>query len=511
MKVVIRVDASLQIGTGHVMRCMTLALELKKQGASVEFICRKHIGNLIEYIQSQGFITHSLASNNLTQNKPLSSAHKDWLGSSQKEDAELCRIILEQAHADWLIVDHYALDLQWEKELKKTTKSILVIDDLADREHECEILLDQNLYINKDSRYLQKVPTTCKLLLGPSFALLRDEFVLEKQLFGRIRSGIIKRILVFFGGVDAENHTSSVLKTLISIKNGKANFEIDVVIGLKHPFKESVEIFCKDNELKLHIQTTEMAKLINSADLAIGAGGITTYERLYLRLPSLLHPTSFNQIEPLMHMNDNGIVDIYSSQEDLKNKLLEKLNFGNVSPPDCVENGKSKIVKFMNDDFCSLLDPKPFDVKNTYRWIENKELRQDFMLSQAPLLRTHFQYWRSLLSDSKQRVYSICHAGKHIGNCGLKDINYDLGQSELWLYIGDPSFRGKGLGKLVVLKLLEIAETELSGSLVLLHVSKKNLGAIRLYEKVGFYELKRPLSGRWVGKDDEVLRMEKLI
>jgi len=510
MNVVIRADASLKIGTGHVMRCLTLALELKKQGASVEFICRAHEGNLIEYIQQKGFIAHSLAIDNLPQKANPSLPHADWLGGTQNEDAELCSVILERLCANWVVVDHYAIDFTWGKKIKKIVKKIMVIDDLADRKHECEVLLDQNLYDDEDVRYTDKVPGSCKLLLGPSYALLRDEFIQEKKSV-LARSGIIKRILVFFGGVDVENHTISVLETLISIKHKKNNFEVDVVVGVNHPYTEDIKFLCESHNFICHVQTKEMAKLLVAADLGIGAGGITTYERLYLRLPSLLLPLSFNQIEPLMHMSEKGIVDLFSTQDDLKIKLIQKLSCENSSPPDCVENGKVKIVKFMMDGFTCLSEPKPFDVRNTYKWIQSKALRDDFLLSPAPSLKVHFEYWRKLFNDSGQRVYSILHSGIHIGNCGLKNIKVMSGESELWIYIGDLSSRGNGIGKNSVLRLLEIAKKDLCGKVVVLHVSKKNITAIELYKKVGFYEVNNALVGGWSGQEAKIMHMERII
>src|SRR5690606_25625734 len=132
-KIVFRCDASIQIGSGHVMRCLTLADELSRQGAECSFICRRHYGNLIKEILQQGYKVYTLP---LEQDLGIESeskdllAHADWLASTQQRDAELSRSIVEQIKPNWLIVDHYALDENWEKKLKPYCKKLMVIDDL---------------------------------------------------------------------------------------------------------------------------------------------------------------------------------------------------------------------------------------------------------------------------------------------------------------------------------------------------------------------------------------------
>jgi UDP-2,4-diacetamido-2,4,6-trideoxy-beta-L-altropyranose hydrolase len=511
VKVIIRVDASLQIGTGHVMRCLILADELRKRSDShVEFICKKHKGNLIKFINSQGFVTHSLDLQDDLRISTPRLRHGDWLGGEQKEDSSLSAAIIKKFQADWVVVDHYAIDYEWEEYVKEVVSRILVIDDLADRKHDCDILLDQNLYKDQPSRYYQKVPKSCQLLLGPTYALLRDEFIKEKPAV-RIRTGKVERVLVFFGGVDLDNLTLSVLQVLQSVRSEGAVFDVDVVIGSRHPFKEEIEFFCQKSSFICHVQTKEMAKLMNKADLAIGAGGITTYERLYLRVPSLLFPTSYNQKEPLIHMYEIGVIDIFLDLSELKSKLLLKIKSNNISPLDCVKNGKSTIAKLMKSDFLSIVKPKPVHIRNTFRWMESKKLRDDFKLLEKPSLKIHFEYWRMLLNDSSQKVYSILHKEKHIGNCGLKNIDSTKRDSEIWLYIGEEQSRGKGLGKLTVFKLLEVAKKELLSKTVFLHVARANIAAINLYKSVGFEQLNKPLIGRWTGKDSIVIRMEKTL
>jgi len=146
VKITIRVDASLDMGTGHVMRCLTLADALKEQDNNVSFICREHKGNLIQSIEKKGYLVNKLdmdLPSILTKQENSILEHAKWLGSSQKSDSNACCSILKRIKPDWLIVDHYALDYRWQKALKPLFKKPMVIGDLDNRNHQCDLLLDQ--------------------------------------------------------------------------------------------------------------------------------------------------------------------------------------------------------------------------------------------------------------------------------------------------------------------------------------------------------------------------------
>tara|TARA_B110000046_G_C13005500_1_gene404248 strand:- start:1500 stop:2591 length:1092 start_codon:yes stop_codon:yes gene_type:complete len=292
--VAIRVDASIQIGTGHFMRCLTLAEALKQYGAQVcfvsyelqEYLCdllnEKSIG-LISLLHEE---RHGLIMNDLT--------HSHWLDTSQLDDATESIQALSDRAWDLLVVDHYSLDVIWETQLRKVAKRIMVVDDIADRQHNCDILLDQNYFSTMAFRYKDKVPKGCALLLGPDYALVRKEFrSLHKQV--KIRTEPLKRILVFFGGIDALNYTECTIEVLTTIPI--EGLHVDVVIGEQHPCREQIELACADNKFHCYVQTEEIAELMALADLSIGAGGSATWERCCLGLPSLIVSLADNQNE----------------------------------------------------------------------------------------------------------------------------------------------------------------------------------------------------------------------
>ena len=312
MKTIIRTDASHIIGTGHVMRCLTLAQTLQNKGAEVQFICRKHEGNLIDKICSTGFHTFELE---LTDEKEVDNklAYTSWLGATQQKDVDECINILKDKKTDWLIVDHYSLDEYWQKSLKPYYKKLMVIDDLADRQFDCDILLNQNLGSTKE-QYKNRVPKSCELLLGCEYALLRPEFskLRGQALEKRKKTKEIKNILISMGG--GENKIIyDILKQLDS------RFNVVVVLGKNFLFNKKVQSYVDGKNIKIIMETDNMAKLMLDADLAIGAGGSTSWERCCLGLPTIVFMIADNQREVVKNLEQLGAVIVAENlKEDLQ-------------------------------------------------------------------------------------------------------------------------------------------------------------------------------------------------
>ena len=286
------------------MRCLTLADALKRRGAKIRFLSRHMLDHLRDMLVERGHELILLKSSPGEVNS-ANVAHAHWLGTSQHADAQDTLLALSDHPLDWLIVDHYALDSQWESALRQKTKKMLVIDDIADRQHNCDALLDQNFYADMDTRYIGKVPSHCKLLLGPHYALLRDEFR-QLRTQAKPRSGPVKRVLVFFGGVDAENYTGRAVEALVNL--GIKGLQVDVVIGVQHPYREQIQLACTEHQLDCHVQTSRMAELMAGVDLAIGAGGSATWERCCLGLPTLAICTAENQVRQVADAAAEGLL-----------------------------------------------------------------------------------------------------------------------------------------------------------------------------------------------------------
>ena len=305
MKVIIRVDASVEIGTGHVMRCITLAEELRNHNFEINFITRNHKGNLIKFIQQKGFTTHILPS---PQQKLIhKSDYASWLGDSQINDAKQSLSFLQKDEPYLLIVDHYGIDTIWETLIRPHVTWLTVIDDLANRKHLCDILVDQNWYAKKTkTRYANLVPEHCNCLLGPQYSLLTPEYANFASLVPP-HKGILQRILVFLGGSDPDNVTGKIIQSLMSPIF--RHLIVDIVIGINHPCKEEIELQAEQRAYTyVHYNLPSLAGLMIQSDLMIGAGGSTTWERLCLGTPSLTVTIADNQREYTKALSVEGYI-----------------------------------------------------------------------------------------------------------------------------------------------------------------------------------------------------------
>ena len=309
MNVVFRTDSSISIGSGHLMRCLTLACQLRKQhNAEICFICRNLDGNLSRLVEDAGFKLLLLPRGE--KNTSL-SGYEAWLTVPEIVDAKETYTVIERLgkKVDRLVVDSYAITAVWEHKLRPLVKEIFVIDDLANRPHDCDILLDQNFYLNKDIRYAGLVPEHCKMLLGSEHALLREEFYEAKKHL-RKRDGNIKNILVFYGGSDLTNETEKAIKALVQLHDEGYNFTADIITGVSNSCREKIEKLCsKYHFLHYYCQVSNMAEFMNKADLMLGAGGSTTWERLYMELPALVTAVADNQVKCCEECEKAGLID----------------------------------------------------------------------------------------------------------------------------------------------------------------------------------------------------------
>jgi UDP-2,4-diacetamido-2,4,6-trideoxy-beta-L-altropyranose hydrolase len=303
-KIAFRADASIDIGSGHVMRCLTLADELKIAGHACHFLCRAHRGHLIETIRSKGHTAHVLPLvsedgadyDDRFAPEKLPLVHATWLGCTQERDASESSSILRALQPQWLVVDHYALDARWERAMAAHSRQLMVIDDLADRVHVCDLLLDQT-FGRAASDYRPLVPEYCRLLCGSEFALLRPEFAaLRPYSLQRRAQAALKEVLITMGGVDKHNATGKVLQALRNCAL-PADCRITVVMGATAPWLEAVKTQAQDLTwtTRVLVGVSNMAQLMADSDLAIGAAGATSFERCCLGLPSIMLILADNQ------------------------------------------------------------------------------------------------------------------------------------------------------------------------------------------------------------------------
>lgn len=306
MRIVIRVDASVFIGSGHVMRCLVLAKQLRSIGYEVLFATKPQKGDFVEYIIKHDFKVLKLKQPRKAIIPSTSDDYSAWLQGNWKNDAD--DFILNAKSADLVIVDHYGLGALWEREISnKLSCKIMVIDDLV-REHYADLIIDQT-YGRRSKEYSNKNPKSI-ILAGSEFALISPEFKSMRDKLNTKRTPKnYKNIFVSMGGIDSPNVTIKILEKLSEIK--KKDLQTTVLLGNRSPHFKKIKDFCSGKNSITHIPfSNRMANLMSTQHIAIGAPGSTTWERACIGLPSILIPIAENQNVIAKNISKTGAVSL---------------------------------------------------------------------------------------------------------------------------------------------------------------------------------------------------------
>lgn len=302
MQVAFRADASAAIGAGHIMRCLTLADGLQQAGAVCTFVSRDMPPALALLVAEHGHIVRSIS------------------------DGEDNLLAFVGETPDWLVVDQYGLDIRFERVMRTTVKKIMVIDDLADRAHDCDILLDQNLG-RKAEDYNTLVPQHCRLLMGPKYALLRPDFAqFRAYSLRRRRASAVRHVLVSLGGFDSDNVTGLVLSALKSCSL-PVDAKLSVVMGSDAPWIDDVRQLAKTMPwpTEILVGVRDMARLMAESDLAIGAAGGSAWERAALGLPVIILVVAENQRPGAHALEAAGAARLLSEDRPITETLCTEL------------------------------------------------------------------------------------------------------------------------------------------------------------------------------------------
>jgi len=294
---IFRADASVSIGGGHIMRCLTLADTLSGAGWSCVFVVRPGTLETVSALERSQHECRLLDGSEAAEPEKMA---KWWAGG-----------------AELLVVDHYGRGKRFESACRRWARRIMVIDDLADRAHDCDLLLDQTLG-RSESDYASHVPESCRMLLGPKYALLRPQFASAREaaLKRRAEGGPVRRVLVSLGSTDPDNVTSVVLQ---GIAKGEVDVSVDVVMGGGAPHSQAVRELVQKLPLNVtvHEGVSDMASMMADADLAIGAAGTTTWERCCLGLTSLAVVTAGNQFKVAAALEAAGAAKLLGRSGDV--------------------------------------------------------------------------------------------------------------------------------------------------------------------------------------------------
>jgi len=487
MNVVIRADSSEHIGSGHIMRCLVLARELREQGMCVKFACLPLCGNLIHYIESEGFAVVKLtAPNSIITPK----SDKDYLGWLQRTPEEDARDFLNKIDsANLVVTDHYAIQREWQSLVKrKLSCPIFAIDDLL-REHDADLLLDQTLG-RKPSDY----PAVHRVLAGTEFALLAPYFKVARQAaYSRRRADGRTRILVSMGGVDNPNATLHVLEVIAK----RDDFEILVLLSPRAPHYSSVKSFCAQHSSISHLDfVTNMAELMLRYDIAIGAPGTTTWERAALGLPSVLVPLADNQSE-IANQLAKSHAAICVSIDALVNDLLDSI--------DCLNNDwqsyvarnlnlcdglgvyrvTSQVMQLLKPDKSSVFLRRATkeDVNQVYTWQCHPNTRKYALNKSVPTYAEHCDWINRKLQSVVDYFYLIVDDKQRDVGVVRLDLQ-DSGHYLVSIFV-DPKFYGHGIA-LTALKQVDFIHGYMCIEATVL---EENVASHRLFNKAGYTKL----------------------
>jgi UDP-2,4-diacetamido-2,4,6-trideoxy-beta-L-altropyranose hydrolase len=493
--VVIRADASIYIGSGHIMRCLVLAEALKNQGYKIYFATRPQKGDLINLIENRGFQVRELVCPKNWRIPEDSADYSAWLQVPWQEDAE--SLVKNFESIDLVIVDHYGLNHGWEDTVKSHYGcKILALDDLV-RNHKADLIVDQTLL--RDVNEYKYHNTDSTILAGCRYALLNSKFIsyrkIELQKNRKLSEPI--KVLLSMGGIDAPNATLKVLKAMSAYVN-RTQILITVLLSSKAPNYRSVKEFCLNNYVWVnHIDfVDDMAELLSQQCVAIGAPGGSSWERACLGIPSIIVPLADNQKTISNNLSSVGAslpIDI----NDIETKLLstfdllierwEILRKANLSI--CDGKGVMRVVQGINTlmneqkNVIELRDANEADIQLVYNWQTMSETRKYALNTKVPIWEEHKRWMSAKLNVVQDFFYIIesLYYGESIGVLRLDRQERD--EYIISIFI-TPKYFGQGFAK-KVLTFVDIIHPEIT---IKATVLKDNIASQRLFKSANYHK-----------------------
>lgn len=489
MKVVFRVDASLLIGSGHVMRCLVLADYLKKIGHDVQFACSPLEGDMRRYIGERGYHVITLSNPQQAIIPTNDADYVAWLQKSVVQDAD--DFVEAIFSVDLVITDHYAIGKEWQRKVKRSLNCrLLAIDDLG-RNHDADIVLDQTLG-RSESVYLGSAVT---VLAGSEYALLNSAFSCKRELaLSRELTLNRPKVLVSMGAVDAPNATIQVLKCLTK----QVNAHFTVLLSPRSPHYREVKHWCSSKENVVHLDfISDMATLMLEHDIAIGAPGTTSWERACLGLPNIIIPLAENQLlisDQLVKHKASIRVDILDIPNQLvkayRNLIDKWAKFKQANLALCDGRGVRRVGIEIENLFrvgvtnLRLVYASQRDTELIYSWQCHPKTRKYALTPDIPSWEEHQTWMFKKLRTTSDYFYILtdCVERKKLGVVRLERVkpwNYLVS-----IYV-DPKFHGQGLAS-KALALVDSIHPD-----VTLHatVLEANIASQRLFQKAHYQKI----------------------
>ena len=449
MTVVLRADAADEIGTGHMMRCMGLAMRLEQLGERPVFVSRRNFPNLVERIQVAGWRHVALPEvpGDNSDRAPF-VPHAGWLNAPWQADADATAATAHAENAEWIVVDHYGLDVAWEEAVRRHGFNLAALDDLADRTHAADLIVDPSLNPEPHARYGKLVSPSAQKLFGPRYAILRPEFS-ETERTPQVPGG--PRCLIAFGGVDTAAMT---LRAMNAVASARARlFETRVIVGGQNQRLAEIRERARQLGWPVHVDSDHMAAHMAHADFAIGAGGHMLWERCAMALPSVVAIVAPNQIEQVQVAAKAGACvaldaetmsdeDFIRAIERLANQPDIRAEMGQNARAAVDGLGGLRIARRLAELNITAREAVDTDLAPMLHWRNDERIRRYSRSASAIPAETHATWFAQVLADPARRLLIVEDSQ---GELGVVRFDQEGATAEVSIYM-TPERLGSGLG-----------------------------------------------------------------
>lgn len=469
-----KVNADENIGVGHLQRCINLAKIIKERNHKVIF--------LINFKTKK--YTHKIK-----KEKILVKIFKN-----DREILNLAKNIFNPGANNFLIVDDYSVNYKWEVKISKYVNKLLTIDDFKNKKHHCDIYLNQNILDEKEYLFLKKKYLNKKPLLGPKYALLdkKYNFFFKKD----IKKNIFKKILISFGGSDKENFTNLVLEILS--KKKYSNLTISVILGKDYKYLDNLKKkYGNYKNIKIIKNLPTLVHEMNSSNLTIGAGGITSWERLCLSIPSIVFCISKNQKTIIKDLKKRKLIMYGGNVKGFNKKKIEnfidktRLNYLSINKK--MEESKTYVdgmgatrvfENLIDTNSESLVLKKTIksDIYDYFNLVNDRKVRLNSFNQKKILFKSHKRWFLNQLFSKSSRLYKLTSKNLLVGQGRL---NIDHLTAKIDYSIAE-DFRGRGWGYVLLKKLLNKAKNEPRIKKIVGEVRSNNKNSIKLFKNLDF-------------------------
>ncbi len=470
-----RADASPAIGGGHVMRCLTLANELARRGWECRFAS---VGETTRTVPAAFFADHEI--------------HRLPADAAADPDR------LPDGDWDLLVVDHYGLDAEYECRVRNRAGTVLVLDDLADRPHDCDLLLDQN-FGRRGEDYRSLVPGNARVMAGPAYALLRPAFArLRPQRLAALDRPA-EKVAVSMGLGDADG---AVLTVIEGFAKCSVPMVAEIVIAAEaaHYAEAKERAASLGSGVRLHTRVDDMAALLAGCDIAIGAGGGTSWERCCLALPTILIPIADNQLPGSRALAAAGAVHLVDRGAELSADTVAKaldrlvleddyrLAMAKLAAGICDGIGVRRVVQALDpprarDGGAVMLRPATgADGDLLLEWQSHPGVRRHFRNPAVPTPEEHFRWLESKLSDPGCLFNIIQHDSRPAGVVRLDRTGPTAFEVSI---LAAPGSERLGLARAGLL----LARDLVPDSSLVAEVLPANVAAQNLFRSAGYKEI----------------------